>query len=120
MKRRSPLPPESLSKDCQHLYSLLNEGSDTSAIIVAASYIDACLASLLSKYLLHSDVTDKLLDSRSGAIGSFASRADLAYTLVLIDKKMYQDLLVIAELRNSAAHHHFELTFTSEEVQVYC
>lgn len=120
MPSRTPLPPESLSADSKHLYDLLNEGTDSSVIIVGVSYIDACLASLLAKRLLKSSVTEKLLDSRSGAIGSFAARSDLAYTLALIDKPMYQDLLVLAELRNETAHHHFELSFTSEAIVQGC
>ena len=120
MPSHAPLPPESLSSDSEHLYALLNEGADTSAIIVGVSYIDACLASLLAKRLLKSSVTEKLLDSRSGAIGSFAARSDLAYTLALIDKPMYQDLIVLAELRNETAHHHFELSFASEAIVLRC
>ena len=120
MPRRIPLPPESLSKDVKHLHNLLNEASDSSVIVVGVSYIDACLASLLAKRLLKSSVTEKLLDSQSGAIGSFVSRADLAYTLALIDKPMYQDLLILAELRNDTAHHHFELSFSSEAIVRGC
>jgi DNA-binding MltR family transcriptional regulator len=118
--KRSPLPPESLSADSEHLHALLNEGTDTSVIVVAVSYIDACLASLLAKHLLQSSVTERLLDSRSGVIGSFVARSDLAYTLALVDKAMYQDLLVLAELRNETAHHHFELSFTSAEIVNHC
>jgi DNA-binding MltR family transcriptional regulator len=120
MPRRPPLPPESLSADSKHLYDLLNEGTDASVIIIGVSYIDACLASLLAKRLLKSSVTEKLLDSRSGAIGSFAARSDLAYTLSLIDKPMYQDLLVLAGLRNETAHHHFELSFASGAILQGC
>lgn len=120
MRRRTSLPPELLSADSQYLYDLLNEASDTSAIVVAVSYIDACLASVLAKHLLKSSITEKLLDSRSGAIGSFSARSDLAYALSLIDKSMYQDLLVLAELRNEAAHHHFALLFSSGAVIGHC
>lgn len=95
MPTRVPFPPESLSADSKHLHDLPNKGTDASV-----NYIDACLASIIAKRLLKSAVTDKLLDSLSGAIGSFAARLDLAYILALIDKLMYQDLLVLAKLRN--------------------
>jgi DNA-binding MltR family transcriptional regulator len=120
MPRRPPIPPEELSSDSQHLYDVLNSGPDMSGIVVGVSYVDACLESLLSKRLLKSSGTEKLLDSRSGAIGSFASRTDLAYTLGLIPKSMYQDLLVLAELRNETAHHHFALSFSSERIANHC
>lgn len=117
---RAPLPPEVLSADTEHLYELLNEGVDASVIIVGVSYVDACLASLLAKRLLKSSITDKLLESQSGAIGSFGVRSDLAYSLGLIDKVMYQDLLALAKLRNITAHHHFELSFASDEIAKGC
>jgi DNA-binding MltR family transcriptional regulator len=120
MAPRLPLPPESLSKDSQELYNLLNDGTDASVVVVGVSYIDACLASLISKRLRESSVTGKILDSRSGAIGSFVARADLAYALALIDKPMYQDLLVLAEMRNEVAHHHFALSFESEVIAKGC
>lgn len=120
MSRRIPLPPESLSADSTKLYEVLNDGTDASVIIIGVSYIDACLASLLAKRLRKSSVTEKLLDSRSGAVGSFVARSDLAYTLALIDKPMYQELLVLAKLRNEIAHHHFELSFNSEAVIRLC
>lgn len=120
MKRQPTTPPEILSSESEHLYELLNSGPDTSVIVVGVSYIDACLASLLSKRLLESKVTDKLLDPRSGAVGSFSARSDLVYALGLIDKSLYQDLLVLGELRNEAAHHHFALSFSSEQVVQNC
>lgn len=120
MAPRTPLPPELLSTDTKQLCDLLNEGADASVVIVGVSYIDACLASLIAKRLRKSSVTEKLLDSRSGPIGSFVARADLAYALALISKSMYQDLLVLAELRNVAAHHHFELSFASETIVAGC
>lgn len=120
MKRLAPQIPETLSAESKHLYDLLNQGADVAVIVVAVSYVDASLSSLLAKYLLKSSVTDKLLDSRSGALGSFVARSDLAYALALIDKSMYQDLLVLAELRNETAHHHFELSFSSPSVVSHC
>lgn len=118
--KRLPVSPESLSVDSEHLYALLNESKDLAVIVVGVSYIDACLASLLARRLLKSSVTDSLLNSSSGAIGSFAARSNLAYALALIDKSMYQDLQVLAELRNETAHHHFELGFTSPKVAEHC
>ena len=120
MKNRAPHTPEKLLPDAEHLYSKLNQASDASSVIVGVSYVDACLASLLSKRLMRSSVADKLLDSRSGVIGSFAARSDLAYVLALIDKNIYQDLKILSELRNEVAHHHFELTFESDVVVDHC
>ena len=48
------------------------------------------------------------------------ARAEIAYALALISKSMYQDLVVLAELRNETAHHHFELSFGSEITVAGC
>jgi DNA-binding MltR family transcriptional regulator len=124
MARRSPRPPlapETLSSDAQHLFTLLNEGTDVSVVVVAVSFIDACLASLLGKRLRKgSSTVIQMLDPTSGPIGSFSARANLAYALTLIDKPIHHDLGVLAELRNVTAHHHFELTFSSPDVIKHC
>lgn len=120
MPRRPPLPPEALSADGEQFYALLNGAQDVSVVVVAVSYIDACLASLLSKCFLPSSVTKELLDSGSGALGSFSARAKLAYVLALIDKTMFRDLQVLAELRNDVAHSHFELKFADATVVGHC
>ena len=116
MPKRLPLPPETLSSESERLYTLLNEADDFPAIVVAVSYVDACVASLLARKFAKGSTADSLLDSSSGAIGSFAVRAKMAYVLALIDKAMYQDLMVLAEMRNETAHHHFELSFESEVI----
>lgn len=89
MKSRQPIPPESLTPEVQRLHLQLADSSDIAAIVVGVGYLDACLASLLSKRLLKSSVSEKILDPRSGALGSFAARTDMSYVLALIDKSIY-------------------------------
>jgi DNA-binding MltR family transcriptional regulator len=120
MAPRPPLPPEVLSSDTEKFFKLLNESQDSSLIVVAVSYIDACLASLLAKRLRKSSISESLLDSRAGPMGSFAVRSKLAYALALIDKPMYQDLQLLSELRNEVAHHHFELQIADPAVAAAC
>jgi DNA-binding MltR family transcriptional regulator len=120
MKSRQPLSPESLSDEAQRLHQQLATSSDVAAIVVGVSYIDTSLASLLSKKLLKSSVSDRLLDSRSGALGTFSARTDMSYALALIDKPIYQELRTLGELRNEIAHSHYELSFSSPEVIERC
>jgi DNA-binding MltR family transcriptional regulator len=75
---------------------------------------------LLGGFLRAGKTAEKLLDPRSGAIGSFAARADLCYCLDLISKDMYQDLITIAEIRNQLAHNYFSLSFSTESVAELC
>ena len=46
--KKKILSVENLSEDTQKLFNVLNEESDLAVILVAASYIDAALASIPS------------------------------------------------------------------------
>ena len=111
---------KNLSADSEKLYEVLNSERDLSAILVGTSYIDACLGSILNLKLLKSSVTKRILDSRSGILGTFSARADLCYVLSLINKSLYKDLTIIASIRNVVAHHHMEVDFNNEEIASLC
>src|SRR5205823_14441707 len=96
MTKKTILPGENLSEDTQKFLDVLNAESDLAVILVAASYIDAALASILQRFLVSGSTTERLLDARGGALGSFASRSDVCYTLGFISKPLYQDLMRIA------------------------
>lgn len=112
--------PSLLRTDTQAFFNVLNEEGDFAAIVVTGAFLDGCLASLLAANLRTSSVTEKLLDSRRGALGSFAARADLSYALRLIDKPMYLDLMQYAAIRNVAAHNHVSLSFDDPLVTTAC
>jgi DNA-binding MltR family transcriptional regulator len=65
-------------------------------------------------------ISEKILDPQRGAIGGFASRADLAYCLGLIGKNDYQDLIKVAEIRIFFAHKHLALDFGDTTVREGC
>ena len=120
MAKRTILPAETLSADTQAFFDVLNNEPDFSVVVISAAYVDACLAALLEKFFVQSSVSTKVLDARSGSLGSFSSRADACYVLGLVSKPLYQDLLVLAEMRNQFAHHHLSLTFETPELIGSC
>ena len=85
MGKKIKVPVEQLSEETKALFDVLNEERDLAVILIATSFLDACLKSLLEQCLLESGVTEKLL-SHSGALGAFSARADLCYALGLIPK----------------------------------
>ena len=119
MDTRTVLPIEHLSKDVQNFFDVLNGEEDLPAILVATSYIDAYLTSVLKKRLRESSVSDRLLDI-NGPLGSISSRADVCYSLGLVEEKLYQDLILISRIRNKVAHHHDELDFTTSSITKLC
>lgn len=96
------IPTEQLSEETQQLYDVLNNEKDLAVILIASSFLDACLRSLLEKKLLEGSVSDRML-SHKGVLGGMSARADLCYALGLLPKRAYQDLGAIAEIRNIVA-----------------
>ena len=115
--KRPRLPKlENLSEDTQRFFDVLNKESDLAVALISASYLDVSLAGMLKRRMRKSSVADSLLNPSSGALGSMASRADAAYCLELIDKRLYKDLRLVAEIRNLFAHHHFIRSFEDPDV----
>jgi DNA-binding MltR family transcriptional regulator len=102
------------------LLDVLNNENDLSVILVGTSFLDASLSSILERKFICSKVASKVLDSRKGALGSFAARADICYLLGVIGKALYGDLLKIGEIRNEIAHHHLSLSFNKEILKKKC
>jgi DNA-binding MltR family transcriptional regulator len=119
MDRSRLLPVEHLSKDVQNFFDVLNEEADLPAILVASSYIDACLASILKKKLRESSVPHRLLDI-NGPSASISSRADVCYLLGLVENKLHQDLILISRIRDKVIDHHDDLDFTAPSISKLC
>ena len=120
MAKRRIIRIEDLSEDGQKLFDVLNEGADLAVVLIATSYLDASLGSILHRFFLESEVSDQILAVRGGALGTFAVRADLCYVLGIISRQFYQDLRLIGSIRNEFAHHHLALTFDTPSVRELC
>lgn len=119
MEKRTKVPTEQLSEETRHLYDVLNEEKDLAVILIASSFLDACLKSMLEHRLLDSSVTERILDHR-GILGTLSARADLCYVLGLIPKRAYQDLTTVAQIRNIIAHHHLTQSFDNADIAAKC
>jgi len=120
MKRWQPIKLEYLSEDTQKVYDILNQETDLACVLIGTSYLAELLASSINVSFIESNVSEKLLDPQRGAIGGFATRADLAYCLGLIKKNVYQDLMKVAEIRNLFAHKHLALDFGDSAIRKSC
>jgi len=97
MKRWKPINIEELSSDTKIVFDVLNDESDLACVLIGTSYLSELLANIIEASFIETSISGKLLDPQSGAIGQFATRADLAYCLDLINKKVYQDLCIVAK-----------------------
>jgi len=120
MKGWRPLKLEELSTDSQHLYDVLNDGTDLACVLIGTSYLAELMATVLKEHFIASSIVEKLLDPQRGALGGFATRCDLAYCLNLITKPIYNDLIIVAQIRNQFAHKHLALDFADASVRELC
>ena len=117
MSKKRQIPEvETLSKESMHLYDVLNNESDLACVLIATSYLDYALASLLKRYFIESSAVNKLLDPPGGALSTFAGRSDLAYCLGLIPKRLYQNLEIVGQIRNAFAHSYLSLELNESEI----
>jgi hypothetical protein len=106
-----------LSAESQALIDVFNKEIDLAVIVISASWLDGCLGTRLQGHLRDSTVSERILNPIGGAAGNFAARADLCYALRLIEKPMYQDLILVAQVRNVVAHNHLLVTFEMPEIK---
>jgi DNA-binding MltR family transcriptional regulator len=123
MKKKEYFTISELSEDIQYLYNTMNNSTDTACVLIAANFIDKCLANAL---LIRLPIKDKdfikndLLDFNNGILATYSSRNKMAYSLKIIDKQYYEDISTIGKIRNSFAHNHLEISFKDLEVKTHC
>ena len=120
MKSWKPINIDQLSGDTKKVFDVLNDESDLACVLIGTSYLSELLAKIIETSFIKTSISGKLLDPQGGAIGQFAIRTDLSYCLGLINKNYYQDLGVIAAIRNMFAHKHLTLDFSDEIVRGKC
>ncbi len=120
MKHWKPINIEKLSGDTKKIFDVFNDESDLACVLIGSSYLSELLANILEVTFIETSISGKLLDPQGGAIGQFSIRADLAYCLSLISKNIYQDLGIVAAIRNMFAHKHLALDFNDEIVRSNC
>jgi mannitol operon repressor len=88
-------------------------GSERSCAVLAGAILDDRLKTLLENYLLAPEQREDKLLGRSGSLGSFAARIELACRLNLISRKTRKALDWIRDIRNDASH---ETLFTFDTI----
>ena len=96
----------------------LTKESDRGCALLAASYLDYLLELLLRKKLLGSKSLKDEIFSPNGPLGLFSARIKLAYSIGLIEKKVFQDLQSIRKIRNEFGHNPKILSFENAKIKV--
>ena len=111
---------KNLSEETTRFLEILNSGTDLACVLIGTNFLDVCLHDMLSLSLKKGETTNQILNHNKGFIGSFRNRSDLCYCMDLIDKKIYQDLIKISEIRNEVAHSHIVSVFQKERISKRC
>lgn len=109
-----------LSQDGNALFELLNRQEELPGVLVAASFISEQLATLLATRMIEGSSNVGKMLGANGELGDISVRAKLAYCLGLISKREFEDIGLVAKVRNRFAHSHLQLTFEDHEVQEHC
>ena len=107
---------EDLDSRMQDFFSIVNDENDLACVLLGVNYLDEILRTILAIRLKKSKVTENILNPSSGFLGTFSARIDIVYCLGIIDKKIYNDLRLITEIRNIFAHSFDSISFESPEV----
>jgi DNA-binding MltR family transcriptional regulator len=108
---------EALSAESKALHEAMNNEPDFPCVLIAASFLDQCLASLLERFFIESPVSTELL---RGTLGTFSSRAKLCCALGLIPESLMKNLLKVGEIRNKFAHSYLSLSFEDPGITDLC
>ena len=111
------LPVEVLSAESRALHNAINDEPDFPCVLIATSFLDQCLVSLLERFFVDSRVSTDLL---RGALGRLSTRAKLCYALGLIPESLMANLLALSEIRNKFAHSYLSLSFEDAGIMALC
>jgi len=123
MKKKKYFTASELSGDMQYLYNTMNKSTDTACVLIAANFIDKCLANALVLGLPIKDkefIKNELLEFNNGILGTYSSRNKIAYSLKIINKQYYEDITIIGKIRNHFAHNHLEISFKDLDIINFC
>jgi DNA-binding MltR family transcriptional regulator len=92
-----------------------NDSPDRVLAIVGAAYLDSLLEALFRTIFVTEKEEADLLLGPDKALGSNGAKYQLAYCLGLIEKDQFNDLKMIARIRNTFAHKYNVRSFDHEE-----
>jgi len=109
-----------LTAQTRDIVKVLEAESEIGAVLVATSFLDSCLNTLLRTQLRSGKTTERILNPQNGLLGTYAGKCEIAYCFGLIEKDIFNELILLGEIRNIFAHDHLECTFSNQEISTRC
>jgi DNA-binding MltR family transcriptional regulator len=103
-------------------FSSLKEESDRGLVLLTATFLDNILFDLFEYYLIldNIDLKKSILESSLSPLNSFSNKIKMSYCLGLIDKKQFNNLKFIKEVRNIFAHSLDDVNFNNKKIIELC
>lgn len=114
---KDKIPPEILAHFA--MWDEIHGETDRGAAILAHAYLDHTLREAIESLFVNKQRTAKGM-LETGALGTFAAKAQLLYCLGFFGPNILQDLNKINDVRNLFAHKHDPISFTRADVQALC
>jgi hypothetical protein len=100
-----------------HEHNVLSNGTDMACVLVGAAYLENALGSMLETLLHPGEVTERMLNAPDGILSTFGNRTNMCFALGLIDKKTFDNIRIVARIRNYFAHRHHTVDFSDPAVK---
>jgi hypothetical protein len=113
---------ERTEEELRAIFGELTTQTDRGAAIVAAAIVEEYLTTVIKGRLILTKAIEERIFSadRRGFASEFGAKLDLGYCLGIIRKEIYDDLRLIAKIRNRFAHSVDPLRFTDEKITGWC
>lgn len=98
----------------------LSQETDRGCALMAASYLDQELRSLIYSNLAEDKDIEKQLFEGNGALATFSSRIAMAYAMGLISPAVRRDLNLVRKIRNIFGHDAKPIDFTDPAIACRC
>ena len=119
-KRRSRSALRAKAEDWRSFTREFEAESDRAAAVLGAAWLDAKLEGLLENFFVNDSKTVTPLFEPTGPLGTFAARSRLAYSLGLISRRSFDDLVLIRGIRNRFAHELHGVQFSDRDIVDAC
>ncbi len=96
------------------------EQSDRAAAILAVSFLDERLATLLQAWLADEPKIISKVFGGSGPLASFSSRIDMGLLLGVLEPWRHRELHLIRKIRNDFTHSSEPITFDTARIRDQC
>lgn len=100
-----------IDNESKAFWDVVNNEDDLACVLIAFSYIEKCLESLLQRCLINADESDLII---GGA--QFMNKARLLLCLGQLPQPIFENLKLLSAIRNHFAHSHIGASFSDKEI----